>query len=71
MTKTSYIMQCPSCGTGNRIPADKEGIRGHCGSCKAILPPLYCHPRQLNERTFDDFMASYPGPVLVEFWAPW
>lgn len=71
MASTTYIISCPSCGTGNRIPSDKEGLRGHCGNCKAELPPLYCHPQQLTERTFDGFVHGYPGPVLVEFWAPW
>jgi thioredoxin 2 len=70
MNSVSYIVKCPSCGTGNRIPADKEGIRGHCGRCKAILTPLYCHPQQVNDRTFDAFVSSYSGPVLAEFWAP-
>jgi thioredoxin 2 len=71
MSTESYITKCPSCGMGNRIPADKEEIRGHCGNCKAILPPLYLHPQQLNERTFDSFTTSYPGPILAEFRAPW
>jgi hypothetical protein len=71
MTTTSYTVTCPSCGTGNRIPADKEGIKGHCGSCHAVLPPLYLQPQQLDENTFDSFVRSYPGPVLAEFWAPW
>jgi thioredoxin 2 len=71
MARASYIITCPSCGTGNRIPADKEGLRGHCGSCKATLPPLYWNPKELSDRTFDNFVNSFPGPVLVEFWAPW
>jgi len=71
MMAESYIITCPSCGTANRIPADKEAVRGRCGSCKAALPPLYCHPREVSDRTFDAFVSSYPGPVLVEFWAPW
>jgi thioredoxin 2 len=32
--------------------------------------PMYYQPQQLNERTFDDFIKSYNGPVLAEFWAP-
>lgn len=70
MAAASYVMYCPSCGTGNRIPADKEGLRGRCGSCKATLPPLYCHPQWMTDLTFDSFIISYPGPVLAEFWAP-
>jgi thioredoxin 2 len=62
---------CPSCGAVNRIPEDKEGKKGRCGSCHAELPPLYSHPQQLTAGSFDNFVANYPGPVLAEFWAPW
>jgi thioredoxin 2 len=34
------------------------------------LPPLYCHPQQMTDRTFDSFINSYSCPVLAEFWAP-
>lgn len=71
MTTVNYFVKCPACGTDNRIPAGKEGLKGQCGSCKAALPQLYLHPQQLTNSTFDDFVASYPGPVLAEFWAPW
>ena len=65
------VVTCPSCGTGNRIPADKEGKQGRCGTCHTALPPMYRTPQQLNSGTFDAFLADYPGPVLAEFWAPW
>lgn len=71
MPTVNYFVKCPSCGTDNRIPTDKEGLKGQCGSCKAALPPLYLHPQQLTNSTFDAFVASYPGPLLAEFWAPW
>ena len=65
------VVTCPSCGSGNRIPADKEGRHGRCGNCQTVLPPMYRTPQQLNSGSFDAFLASYPGPVLAEFWAPW
>ncbi len=71
MTTPSYLVHCPSCGTANRIPADRQGVAGRCGHCRATLPPLYYQPQPLTERTFDPFVRSYPGPVLAEFWAPW
>jgi thioredoxin 2 len=64
------IVTCPSCGVENRIPADKEGKQGRCGSCRAVLPQMYRTPQQLSSGTFDAFLANYPGPVLVEFWGP-
>jgi len=66
-----YLVTCTACGSANRIPADKEGKKGHCGTCHAVLPQLYRHPQQLTDQTFDAFVENYPGPVLAEFWAPW
>ena len=68
---STYVVTCSSCGTANRIPAEKEGKSGRCGSCHKELPPMYYRPQQHNERTFDSFIKGYSGPVLVEFWAPW
>ena len=68
---SSYIVTCSSCGAANRIPAEKQGKVGHCGSCRIPLLPLYYQPQQLTDRSFDDFVGRYRGPVLAEFWAPW
>lgn len=68
---TSYIVTCSSCGTANRIPAEMEGRRGRCGSCRAPLAPLYFRPQQVTDTSFDAFVKGYDGPVLAEFWAPW
>lgn len=71
LSDETYIITCPSCGAANRVPAAKEGVAGKCGSCHGALPPLYLRPVELTDRSFDPFVAGYPGPVLVEFWAPW
>lgn len=68
---SSHIVECRSCGTANRIPDEKQGKPGRCGNCHAALPALYFQPQQLGERTFDDFIRGFGGPVLAEFWAPW
>lgn len=68
---SSYLVRCASCGKSNRIPADKAGVSGRCGGCRALLPPLYHQPQILTERNFDAFVRAYPGPILAEFWAPW
>lgn len=67
----SYIITCTACGTDNRVPAEMAGKTGRCGSCRSPLTPLYYQPQQLTDSSFDDFVASYPGPVIAEFWAPW
>ena len=66
-----YTVTCSSCGTANRIPADKQGKSGRCGTCHATLLPMYYQPRSLDEKGFDDFIRGYNGPILAEFWAPW
>lgn len=68
---TSYTMRCPSCGTVNRLPSDKEGVSGRCGACQAQLPVLHARPIPLDDASFDAFVADYGMPVLAEFWAPW
>lgn len=67
----SYTVTCSSCRTANRIPADKQGVPGRCGSCHSPLAPMYYQPLSLDEKSFDDFIRGYSGPVLAEFWAPW
>lgn len=66
-----YVVTCSVCGTSNRIPADKEGLAGRCGSCHGALNAMYYRPKPLSDSTFDDFIRGYNGPVLAEFWAPW
>jgi thioredoxin 2 len=67
----TYLIACPTCGTANRVPAASEGRAGNCGNCHAPLPPLYLSPVALTDRSFDDFVRNYRGPILAEFWAPW
>ena len=67
----SFLVKCSSCGTSNRIPADREGVHGRCGNCRSALPALYWQPQQVTDTSFDGFIAGYHGPVLAEFWASW
>ena len=71
MPVQSFIVTCEACGTGNRVPVDKEGLQGVCGNCRAPLQPLYYRPQQQTDETFDIFVRRYPGPIVAEFWAPW
>jgi thioredoxin 2 len=70
-TERAYLIHCPACGVANRVPADSEGKRGKCGSCRTPLPPLFTRPVALTDQNFDAFIGGYPGPVLAEFWAGW
>jgi thioredoxin 2 len=68
---SSYIVTCGSCSTANRISAEIQGKSGRCGTCHAPLLPMYYQPQSLNEKSFDDFIRWFDGPILAEFWAPW
>jgi len=66
-----FLIRCPSCRSANRVPASSEGRRGKCGSCHALLPPLYSRPVPLSDKSFDPFVRGFPGTLVAEFWAPW
>lgn len=69
--KQYYLVKCRTCGAANRVPAKMAGKRGRCGECHGTLPVLYLEPLVLGDTTFRDFLQSYAGPVIAEFWAPW
>jgi len=64
------IRPCPACGTQNRIPAQHLVDTGHCGSCKAPLPPVD-RPIEADPTLFDEIVGNARVPVLVDFWAAW
>lgn len=34
----TYIISCPNCGAGNRVPANRVGTAAKCGKCHTALP---------------------------------
>jgi len=64
------IRACPSCGTKNRIPPAHMADAGHCGKCKALLPPIG-EPIAADPALFDEITSAATVPVLVDFWAEW
>lgn len=73
MNNTSTIVLCNQCGTKNRIPLARLEDRPVCGRCRAPLPTgsSPTHPVEVTDRTFKEEVLSFPGPVLVDCWAPW
>ena len=70
----SIIVRCPQCGTKNRIPANRQGEQGICGKCGARLvsaQPYPNRPVDVSDGNFTTEVKTFPGPVLVEFTAPW
>jgi thioredoxin 2 len=64
------IRKCPSCGTRNKISVGRLRDEAHCGSCKAVLPPL-AEPVDADPQLFEEVMREAKVPVLVDFWAAW
>ena len=58
-------MQCPACGTKNRVPVSASGTP-RCASCHRNLPWLV----DADEETFAAAVGT-KLPVLVDLWAPW
>ena len=70
----SIIVRCPQCGTKNRIPANRLGQQGTCGKCGASLASAQKYPDRpvdVSDWNFAAEVKKFPGPVLVEFTAPW
>jgi thioredoxin 2 len=65
------VLKCPSCGTKNRILADRIERPAQCGKCHSEITPL-ARPLPIDSpETFDDLTTSSSLPVLVDFWAAW
>lgn len=64
------IVNCPSCGQKNRIPANHLADTGRCGHCKRPLPPRGS-PLEADPELFDEVIRAAQVPVLVDFWAAW
>ena len=67
----SLVITCSSCGTKNRIPADKQHLGPKCGSCKtAISLAGSAVPVELDDATLSGFISQASKPVMVDFFSP-
>lgn len=64
------IRTCKNCSRKNRVPAGHLADTGHCGACKAPLPPVN-EPLEADPQLFDEVLREARVPVLVDFWAAW
>jgi len=73
MTPDSMIIRCGKCGTKNRVPKQRLNDRPVCGKCHTALPAsqTFSHPVVVTDQTFQQEVLGYPGPVLLDCWAPW
>ena len=68
--KQSYVLRCNSCGTLNRVPAEKAEDRPLCGRCRGMLE-FPSRTVFVTSGTFDRDVLEWPGLVLVEFYDEW
>jgi thioredoxin 2 len=74
MGPESYIVVCPQCGVKNRISRERWGDKAVCGKCRASLSPAVPFPTwvvDVSDQIVAQEVQNFPGPVLLEFWAPW
>jgi thioredoxin 2 len=76
MDQESFIVLCPNCGAKNRIPLQKMTSKARCGKCHLLLVSpasgsSQAHPVDVTDVNFQQEVLGSPGPVLVDFWAPW
>jgi len=68
----AITVRCPACGTLNRVPQDKAGMKAMCGQCREYLPALVWPDAavEVTDASFDARVRRSGYPVLVEFWSP-
>ena len=73
METDSIILSCPQCGTRNRIPKNRLKDHPICSRCRTPLSPQSFpdHPVEVTDRTFTGEVMNFPGPVVLDCWAPW
>ncbi|HKT81458.1 MAG TPA: thioredoxin TrxC [Vicinamibacterales bacterium] len=65
------IVNCPSCGTKNRLAFDRLEHRVRCGRCQHDLSAPSAPLEAQSTSDFDTLVARASIPVVVDFWAPW
>jgi thioredoxin 2 len=60
---------CTSCGAINRLPPERDPLKGRCGSCRK--PLFRGEPAAVDAAMFTKQVAQSGPPVIVDVWAPW
>jgi thioredoxin 2 len=63
------LVNCPSCGSTNRLPPAQSGKKVVCGKCKT--PLIAPGPIEVTDGTFADQVERSSLPVLLDLWADW
>ena len=65
------VIQCPGCGTKNRLSYERLGQAVRCGQCKHELSAPAEPIEIADAAAFDRVVAQASLPVVVDYWAPW
>jgi thioredoxin 2 len=65
----SHHLTCLSCGSVNRVPAERLTAHPKCGVCGARLAEAKVH--DIDTATLRKAETKDTLPLLVDFWAPW
>jgi thioredoxin len=68
-------VRCRTCGTINRVPAERAGEGARCGKCRAPLLAAEGAaggaPVTVTDGDFESTVLGASAPVLVDCWADW
>ncbi len=70
MPNASVMVRCNSCGTLNRVPAERLGASPRCGQCKSPLA-YPSAPVVGATANYDQILSAWPEALLAEFQARW
>jgi thioredoxin 2 len=67
------LITCHHCGVKNRIPKNRLKDQPICGKCRTslLLEKIIDHPLDVSDDTFQREVLAFPGPVILDCWAPW
>lgn len=65
------VVECPACGTKNRLVFERLDHTVRCASCKQTLSPPNTPIEIPSSALFDRLIAAASVPVVVDYWAPW
>jgi len=69
-----FLFRCKSCGTRNKIPAEKLSSAPNCGRCHARLDTdelFLPQPVIITTNNFEEMVLRSPIPVMLDCWAAW
>jgi thioredoxin 2 len=67
---SEVLINCPSCGTTNRVKPSQGGRKVVCGKCKTPLQ-ISGGPVRVTDGTFANQIEHSSIPVLLDLWADW